>query len=151
MNTGVGCHFLLQGISPTQGLLHCRQILYRLSSKGSPRWLRNAGGKGRLSFPPPWEFQTPISSLRAPDPAPFPSPLPTPPRPTLPLGDPDFLSTYLGIDSLTSMATTWTNQNWPGSPSEWLLTINNQYNCVGASWLTSGIRLLLHPWGNWSL
>ena len=33
-NTGVGCHFLLQGIFPTQGwnpgLLHCRQTLYRL-------------------------------------------------------------------------------------------------------------------------
>ena len=31
-NTGVACHFLLQGIFPTQGsnlhLLHCRQILY---------------------------------------------------------------------------------------------------------------------------
>ena len=31
-NTGVGCHFLLQGIFPTQGLnldlLHCKQILY---------------------------------------------------------------------------------------------------------------------------
>ena len=31
-DTGVGCHFLLQGIFPTQGLnlglLHCRQILY---------------------------------------------------------------------------------------------------------------------------
>ena len=31
-NTGVGCHFFLQGIFPTQGsnpgLLHCRQILY---------------------------------------------------------------------------------------------------------------------------
>ena len=31
-NTGVGCHFLLAGISPTQGstlcLLHCRQILH---------------------------------------------------------------------------------------------------------------------------
>ena len=34
-DTGVGCHFLLQGIFPTQGsnlgLLHCRQILYQLS------------------------------------------------------------------------------------------------------------------------
>ena len=34
-NTGVGCHFLLQGMSPTQvsnpGLLHCRWILYHLS------------------------------------------------------------------------------------------------------------------------
>ena len=39
-NTGVGCYFLLQGIFPTQGLnpalLHCRQILYRLSHQGSP-------------------------------------------------------------------------------------------------------------------
>ena len=34
-NTGVGCHFLLQGIFPMQGLnlhfLHCRQILYHQS------------------------------------------------------------------------------------------------------------------------
>ena len=34
-NTGMGCHFLLQGIFLTQGLnlglLHCRQILYRLN------------------------------------------------------------------------------------------------------------------------
>ena len=34
-NTGVGCHFLLQGIFLTQGsklgLLHCRQILYHMS------------------------------------------------------------------------------------------------------------------------
>ena len=36
-NTGVGCHALLQGIFPTQGLglLHCRQILYCLSHQGS--------------------------------------------------------------------------------------------------------------------
>ena len=38
-NTGVGSHFLLQGIFLTQGsnlgLLHCRQILYRLSHQGS--------------------------------------------------------------------------------------------------------------------
>ena len=36
----MSCHVLLQGIFPTQGsnpgLLHCRQILYRLSYKGSP-------------------------------------------------------------------------------------------------------------------
>ena len=42
-NTGVGCHALLQGIFPTQGsnpgLPHCRQILYQLSRKGSPRIL----------------------------------------------------------------------------------------------------------------
>ena len=37
--TGVGCHFLLQGIFPTRGsnlgLLHCRQMLYHLSHQGS--------------------------------------------------------------------------------------------------------------------
>ena len=39
-STGVGCHFLLQGIFPTQGLNlglpHCRQTLYPLSHQGSP-------------------------------------------------------------------------------------------------------------------
>ena len=38
---GVGCHFLLQRIFPTQGsnpgLLHCRQMLYCLSHQGSQR------------------------------------------------------------------------------------------------------------------
>ena len=38
-NTGVGCHFLLQGIFPTQGsnpgLLNCRQMFYHLSHQGS--------------------------------------------------------------------------------------------------------------------
>ena len=37
-NTGVGCHFLLQRILPTQGLNpglpHCKQMLYRLSHQG---------------------------------------------------------------------------------------------------------------------
>ena len=37
-NTEVGCHFLLQGIFLTQGLnpglLHCKQILDRLSHQG---------------------------------------------------------------------------------------------------------------------
>ena len=39
-NTGVGCHFLLQGIFPTQelnpGLPYCRQILYHLNHQGNP-------------------------------------------------------------------------------------------------------------------
>ena len=42
-NTRMGSLCLLQGILPTQelkwGLLHCRQILYQLSHKGSPRIL----------------------------------------------------------------------------------------------------------------
>ena len=41
-STGVGCHFLLQGIFPTQGenpgLPHCRQTLYYLSHKGELLW-----------------------------------------------------------------------------------------------------------------
>ena len=39
-STGVGCHFLLQGIFPTQGsnsgLPHFRQTLYHLRSLASP-------------------------------------------------------------------------------------------------------------------
>ena len=42
-NTGVGCHSLLQGIFPTQGLnlglLHCRWLLHHLSHQGSPNIL----------------------------------------------------------------------------------------------------------------
>ena len=48
-NTEMGCHALLQGILPTQGLnpglLHCRWILYHIShqgskpGKGEPGWL----------------------------------------------------------------------------------------------------------------
>ena len=38
-NSGAGCHFLLQGIFPTQranlGLLHRRQILYHLNHQGN--------------------------------------------------------------------------------------------------------------------
>ena len=44
-NTGVGCHFFLQGIFPTKrldlGLLHCRQILYHLNHQGSPKIREN--------------------------------------------------------------------------------------------------------------
>jgi len=40
-STGVGCHFLLQGIFLTQGLNpglpHCGQMLYRLSHQGIPK------------------------------------------------------------------------------------------------------------------
>ena len=42
-NTGVGCHVLLQGILPTQGLNpglpHCSWILYHLSHLGGP-WIQ---------------------------------------------------------------------------------------------------------------
>ena len=41
-NTGMGCHALLQGIFPNQGLnpglLHCRRILHSLNHQGSPKY-----------------------------------------------------------------------------------------------------------------
>ena len=52
-NTGVGCHSLLQGIFLTQGwnpgLLHRRQILYRLSHGEAKRkiWTQTRGGRPR--------------------------------------------------------------------------------------------------------
>ena len=48
----MGCHFLLQGIFPTQGLnlglLHCRQILYHLNLK----WSLVVISKERICFIP---------------------------------------------------------------------------------------------------
>ena len=56
-STGVGCHFLLQGIFPTQGsnpgLSHCRQTLYHLSHQESPVFQHvslNTGKSFLLSF-----------------------------------------------------------------------------------------------------
>ena len=50
-NTGVGCHFHLQGIFLTQGLnlgfLHCIRILYHLSHEESP--MSGTNVKGRRS------------------------------------------------------------------------------------------------------
>ena len=52
-NTRVGCHALLRGIFPTQGLnpglQHCRRILYCLSHQGSPRileWITYSFSRG---------------------------------------------------------------------------------------------------------
>ena len=49
-NTGVGCHALLQGILPTQGLnpglQHCRRILYCLSHQGI----------SSTNYPPYWRI-----------------------------------------------------------------------------------------------
>ena len=62
-NTGVDCHFLLQGIFPTQesnsGLLHCMQILYQLSYRGSFLWLSSTNTDFReltFEFDPRWIF-----------------------------------------------------------------------------------------------
>ena len=59
-NTGVGCHFLLQGIFPTEasnlGLPHCRQILYHLSHQ--VKWLR-----AYPTLANPMDFSPPSSSI----------------------------------------------------------------------------------------
>ena len=51
-STGVDCHFLLQGLFPTQGsnpgLPHCRQTLYHLSHQGSP--VERNGGSQKPEF-----------------------------------------------------------------------------------------------------
>ena len=56
-NTGVSSLSLLQGIFPTQGLNpgvpHCRQTLYQLSHKGSPRtleWAAYPFSRGSYAF-----------------------------------------------------------------------------------------------------
>ena len=61
-NTRVGFYALLLGIFPTQesnsGLLHCRQILYRLSHEGSPskgdKYLEFSNPSEWLFLPPRW-------------------------------------------------------------------------------------------------
>ena len=82
-NTGVGCHFLLQGIFPTQGsnlrLLHCRQPLYRLSHQGSPMGgtissflfsmllvAHNVNVTCRMSYFPDWQLWRARALVRLP-------------------------------------------------------------------------------------
>ena len=61
-NTGEGSLSLLQGIFPTQesnpDLLHCRQILYQLSHKGSPRMLE------WVAYPTPSPADLPNSGIK---------------------------------------------------------------------------------------
>ena len=69
-NIGVGCHFLLQEIFPTQGLNqglpHCRKMLYCLCHQGSPRkskedmFLRS----GSPSFLDTWPYTRWLTLLR---------------------------------------------------------------------------------------
>ena len=60
---GVGCHALLQGIIPTQGmnpgLPHSRWILYPLSHQGSPEWPVGGLNQVKESTPHirPWQLQ----------------------------------------------------------------------------------------------
>ena len=83
-NPGVDSLFLLQGIFPTQrskpGLLHCRQILYQMSHKWSPRilqwvaypfssessWLRNRSAVSRIAggFYTNWATREALISIK---------------------------------------------------------------------------------------
>ena len=53
-NTGVGCHFLLQGTFQTQGLnpglLHCKQTLYQLSHQRRPFYNVKSGQLLNFAF-----------------------------------------------------------------------------------------------------
>ena len=59
-STGVGSHFLLQGIFPTQGsnlgLPHCRQTLYHLSHQGIPHTAKSLQSCPTLSDPMHWSL-----------------------------------------------------------------------------------------------
>ena len=65
-NTGVGCHALLQGDLPTQGLnpglQHYRQILYQLSHQGSPRTLQWVAYPFSRGSSQPWD-RTQVSCI----------------------------------------------------------------------------------------
>ena len=75
-NAGVGRHFLLQGIFPTQrsnpGLLHCRQNLYHLSHQGSPvsqiwSWGRDCPAQGHQDPGRCWvSFEGRVQIVRGP-------------------------------------------------------------------------------------
>ena len=80
--TGVDYHSLLQGIFLTQGmnpgLLHCTQILYQLSQKGSPRileWVKVKVTQLSLTLCDPMKFSKPEywSGYPFPSPGHFPS------------------------------------------------------------------------------
>ena len=80
-NTGVGCHFLLQRIFPTQGLNlglpHCKQTLYHLSYQGKLKYTyifishtyislcseMSGGGGGLVDFCNPMDHSLPGSSV----------------------------------------------------------------------------------------
>ena len=68
LNTGVGCHSLLQGIFPIQrsnlGLPYCRQILYHLSHKRSSYLLENIKlFNKQLHSLNPYYIQSPLSGI----------------------------------------------------------------------------------------
>ena len=73
-NTGMGCHFLCQGIFPTQGLnlhllclLHCRQILYQVFKDINNREglkLKRSGIAKVLSIPLPNTSANPAPHIK---------------------------------------------------------------------------------------
>ena len=64
-NIGVGCHFLLQGIFPSQGsnpgLPHCWQTLYHLSHQGSSHKITQHSSNRDRTQSCLWQSQNPYS------------------------------------------------------------------------------------------
>ena len=104
-NTGVGSLSLLQRIFPTQGsspgLPHCRQILYQLSHKGSPKileWVAWSFSRGSSQS----RDQTQVSTMQADS------------LPAEPQGKPQ----NTGVGSLSLLQQIFpTQESYPGSPA----------------------------------
>ena len=120
-NTGVGSLSLLQGIFPTQasnpGLKHCRQILYQLSHRGSPRILE------WVAFPSPGNLPDPGIELESPalQADSLPTGLPGKPSPSLP----EFKSTELMTPS-NHLTLSFGLRSFPASgafPMSWLRSL----------------------------
>ena len=64
--TGVGCHFLLYKIFPTQGLnLGCRQTLYHLSHHLRDNWQVNTKNRGFWNFSDSLHYETALLSEKS--------------------------------------------------------------------------------------
>ena len=70
-NTGVGFHFLLQGILPTQGwnphLLYCRQILHHRATREAPRGHSRTIIMAAAERPSPVILSAVLTTCQAPD------------------------------------------------------------------------------------
>ena len=66
-NTGVGCHFLLQRIFPTQGsnlgLPHCRQMLYHLTTREVTHYKPSEVSQSCPTLCDPMDCSLPRSSI----------------------------------------------------------------------------------------
>ena len=120
-NTGMGSLSLLQGIFPTQGsnpgLPHCRQILYQLSHKRTPKSERENSSVMSLSYSP-WKSpgqNTGVGS-HIPSPEGLPNPGMEPSSPALQEdslpAEPQGKSRNTGVGSLSLLQGLFPTQGW---------------------------------------